>query len=50
MKNPHKLLRHEQDFKSNLKQEHPDQGQIEVHRESRYLVICIGLLMLLLLF
>lgn len=50
MKNPHKLLRHEQDLKSNLKHEHPYQGEIEVYRESRKLVIYIGFLMLLLLF
>lgn len=50
MKNPHKLLRHEQDLRSNLKQEHPEQSEIEVDRENRKIIICIGFLMMLLLF
>lgn len=42
MKDPPKLLRHEQDSRCNLKQELPRQGQIEVARESRKYIICTG--------
>lgn len=42
MKNPQKLLTHEQDCRCNLKQEPPRQGQIEADREGRKFIICIG--------
>lgn len=42
MKIPQKLLKHEQDCRCNLKQEPPRQDQIELDRESRECIICIG--------